>query len=139
MADNFYMCLVYNNFQRDAISHPTFFKNIFKARVFAFKHAKLHFFDNIYFLNKVRIFKFKYGQDSIVHDDHTIEFWDSYVEGYNCPEIDAISVIKNYYIRYFKRKMDAIYFLQYALKKAISNPKTELCKRRLLEEYNEMN
>jgi len=47
-------------------------------------------------------------------------------------------IIQKYYRNYLKRKMDAIIFLQYHLRKAIANPYTELCRKRLLREFYEM-
>ncbi len=46
--------------------------------------------------------------------------------------------IQKYFRMYLKRKMDAVIFLQYHLRKAIANPYTELCRKRLLREFYEM-
>ena len=49
-----------------------------------------------------------------------------------------INLIQKWYKLHFKRKMDSIIFLQCALRKAIANPSTKLCQKRLLREFNGM-
>ena len=50
----------------------------------------------------------------------------------------AKKIIMRYYRKYHKRKLDAVIFLQYHLRKAMANPYTELCRRRLLREFYEL-
>ena len=144
--DHFYMCLVYNNQQSQPISNPNNFKNIFEARVFACKHATLQWFDNKYFSNHVRIFKIPFGKDVksvakqrnavlLMYDRNrldTSDLWLTYVESRYNRKTFAVYIIKKFYKAHYKKKMDSIIFLQYALRKAISNPYTSLCKRRLI-------
>ena len=138
----FYMCLVYNTLQRLPISRPINFKNVFEARVFACNYAKLHWFDNKYFSNHVHIFKMPFGKNIIMYDDgglDTIELWLNYFETRHCRKSLAVSIIQKGYKEYYKKKMDSIIFLQYALRKAITNPYKPLCKRRLISEFNNLN
>jgi hypothetical protein len=132
------MCLVYSNQQRLPISRPNNFKNVFEARVFSCKHAKIHWFDNKYFVNHVRIFKIPFGKDVVMYDDgglDTIDLWLTYFETKYSRKILAVSVIQKMYRIHYKKRMDSIIFLQLALRKAIINPYTPLCKRRLINEF----
>jgi hypothetical protein len=53
-------------------------------------------------------------------------------------KIRCAEIIQRQFRAYLKRKLDAVVFLQYHLRKAIANPYTRLCRRRLLREFNEM-
>jgi len=53
-------------------------------------------------------------------------------------KIRCAEIIQKHFRYYLKRKIDAVVFLQYHLRKAIANPYTTLCRRRLLREFNEM-
>lgn len=144
--EHFYMCLVYSNQHRLPISNPNNFKNIFEARVFACKHATLQWFDNKYFSNYVRIFKIPFGKDVksvakqhnavlLMYDNcrlDTSDLWLSYVETRYNRKTFAVYIIQKFYKIHYKKKMDSIILLQYALRKAISNPYTPLCKRRFI-------
>ena len=117
------MCLIYNNQQSQPISRPNNFKNIFEARIFAYKHAKIIWFENKYFMNHICIFKIPVGKNVIM---------------YNRNGLDTIDLWSTYYETVYSRKILAIYIIQKALKKAISNPYTQLCKRRLINEFYRM-
>jgi hypothetical protein len=138
----FYMCLVYNNQQKVPISNPNNFKNIFEARVFACKHSTLRWFDNKYFSNHVRIFKIPFGEDVVMYDDntlYTINLWLTYSETRYNRKTLAVSIIQKFYKAHYKKKIKTIIFLQRALRKAISNPYTQLCERRLINEFYNLN
>jgi hypothetical protein len=50
----------------------------------------------------------------------------------------ATLLIQKKYRKYLAKKIKAVILLQRAIKKAILNPRTELCQKRLLREFNEM-
>ena len=52
--------------------------------------------------------------------------------------VRKIKLIQRFYRSRFKRKMDAVIFLQYHLRKAISCPYTQLCRKRLLREFRDL-
>jgi len=133
MDDPFYMCLVFNNYNRENISYPRFFQNIFAARIYAISHAKLHNVSGHLYINTARIYEIYYNEDFDLDNilNHHIEIYHSH------EHISAIRIQKHFK-RYFKRKMDAIILLQYRLKRAIANPRTKLCQKRLLREFHGM-
>ena len=133
MDDPFYMCLVFNNYNRENISYPRFFQSIFAARIYAISHAKLHNVEGHFYINHARIYEINYDEDfdfDNMLNDH-IEIYDSH-------EHNSAKRIQKYFKCYLKRKMDSIILLQYYLRKAIANPRTELCKKRLIREFNGM-
>ena len=133
MNDPFYMCLVFNNYNLENISYPRFYQNIFEARVYAISHAKLHNVQGHLYINHARIYEITYDEDFDFENmlNHHIETYDSH-------EVLAALIIQKKYKEYLKRKMDAIILLQYTLRKAIANPRTELCQKRLLREFDSM-
>jgi hypothetical protein len=50
----------------------------------------------------------------------------------------AIETIQARFRAYLKKRLDAVVFLQFALRKAIANPYTQLCRKRLMREFNEL-
>jgi hypothetical protein len=127
------MCLVFNNYNRENISYPRFFQNIFAARIYAISHAKLHNVMDHLYINTARIYEIYYN------DDFDLEnILNRHIEIYHSHEVLAAKCIQKHVKRYLKRKMDAIILLQYALKKAIANPRTKLCQKRLLREFDGM-
>ena len=133
MDDPFYMCLVFNNYNYENISYPRFYESLFAARIYATGHAKLHNVEGHFYINHARIYEIKYDEDfdfDNMLNDH--------IEIYHSHEHNSAKRIQKHFKRHLKRKMDAIILLQYSLKKAISNPRTELCQKRLLREFNSM-
>jgi hypothetical protein len=50
----------------------------------------------------------------------------------------AVENIQRRFRAYLKKLTDAVVFLQHALRKAIANPYTQLCRKRLMREFNEL-
>ena len=50
----------------------------------------------------------------------------------------AVEKIQAVYRARLKKRTDAVVFLQCALRKAIANPYTQLCRKRLMREFNEL-
>jgi hypothetical protein len=50
----------------------------------------------------------------------------------------AVETIQRRFRVYLKKRIDAVVFLQCALRKAIANPYTQLCRKRLMREFNEL-
>jgi hypothetical protein len=133
MTDSMFMCLVFNNYNYENISYPRFYESIFAARIYATGHAKLHNVQGHLYINEARIYEINYDVDfdfDNMLNDH--------IEIYHSREVLAAKRIQKKYKEYIKRKMNAIIFLQYTLKRAIANPRTKLCQKRLLREFNSM-
>ena len=131
MVDYFYMCLVFNNKSRTYISPPRFFQSIFAARIYSISHAKIHILNNELYINYACIYKVYYDDDFEIENNLHIEMYR------DRGTLSAI-LIQKQYRKHFKRRFKAIVYLQNALKRAITNPRTELCKKRLLREFNVM-
>jgi len=127
------MCLVFNNYNRENISYPRFFQSIYAARIYAISHAKLHYVDVLFYINDARIYEIYFNEDFDL--DSILNYP---IEIYHSREVLAAKRIQKHFKIYTKRKLDAIIFLQYSLKRAIANPRTELCKKRLLREFHGM-
>ena len=102
----------------------TYFTNIYDARVYAYRktHTKVYYIPG----NEFEI-------DSFVDINSSV-----YITTYYQQKINVVKVIEKYYKLHFKKRMDSIIFLQCALRKAIANPGTKLCQKRLLREFNGM-
>ena len=128
---SFYMCLVFNNKQYTYISPPRFFQNIYEARIYAITHAKIHKILDELYINIGCIYKIAFNEDFDIGN----EIFNGYFEMYRSRECSSVILIQKHFSIYFKRKMDAIILLQYRLKRAIANPRTKLCQKRLLREF----
>ena len=144
----FYMCVTLNSNPYDEypVCSRYFFSNIVEARQHAKKKATIVFlaFNREHYLYHneifVDIYKIPFGIDTYIGEDYdTIcrEFGDYYIDTYRDVKILAVKTIQKHYRIYFKKKMDSVLFLQYSLRKAIANPYTELCRRRLMREFSE--
>jgi len=103
----------------------TYFQNIYDARLYSYNktHVKVYYIPG----NEFEI-------DSFVD----IYNKSKYITTYYQKKINAVMIIEKWYKLHFKKRMDSIIFLQCALRKAIANPGTKLCQKRLLREFNEL-
>ena len=129
------MCLIFNTLQYSPISFARFFGTIYQARLYATTHAKIHRFDGNIFANYTRVYKVYYNED---FDIESYDYQNDYIEMYEDNRFVQLERIQYRYKQYHKRKMDAVILLQNCLKQAIANPRTELCKKRLIREFNGM-
>ena len=126
----------------------TFFSEIFfdiyKASIYAYKMS----YQSIPNTTKSNYFMVKYRTIICKHNKVPKYTFDEFIDK-NRPttiryavvkhvKISCAEIIQRQFRKYLKRKLDAAIFLQYHLRKAIANPYTELCRRRLLREFNEM-
>ena len=139
------MCLVVNIDEHSIDSSPVFFKTIYEARVYGYRHARRRLYMNVSYLDEeyvtlgVCIFKVPFGAevpcDDISMDSH---IWDYFVRTILDRETKAAKTIqRKYRLRYLK-KIDAAIFIQEYYRRAIGDPYTQLCKNRLMREFNEM-
>jgi hypothetical protein len=138
------MCLAVNDDEYNdfPIQSMNFFETIYEARISALDNTVTVISHNgVYSTVFVDIYRLPfgeniyYGEDYINLKDHFMEY---HVETKIHPKLRALQIIQREYKKYFKKKMDAILFLQYHLRKAIANPYTRLCRKRLLREFNSM-
>jgi len=144
--DHYYMCRVINTDEHEIYSSPVIFKNIYEATLYGYqkarrvrKHYVIGYDEDDWTTLAVCIFKVPFGvrlvTDNISMDS---DIWKYYVKTVVDRETRAAKIIqKKYHHRYIKR-IDSAILIQECYRKAIGNPYTLLCKRRLLREFNEM-
>ena len=145
MDKYYYMCIAFNEDNTFYIQ-PKFFKNIYEANVYASNKAisiPLHFFStNVYIDLSVGVFKIPYTFIADTEFEQYTELFKKYkmyhVSTKSSLECSSARIIQKYYKLRFKKRMDSIIFLQYSLRKAIANPRTKLCYKRLIREFNGM-
>ena len=141
--DHMYMCLVVNIDHHEIDSLPVFFKNIYEARIYAYQHAKRRTFNYLYHQSSITlgvcIFKIPFGVEVCCNDiSMDSDIWEYFVRTILDYETKAAKVIqRKYRLRYLK-KIDAAIFIQEYYRRAIGDPYTQLCKNRLMREFNEM-
>jgi hypothetical protein len=133
MTDHLFMCLIYREYHFTPISFPRFFLNIYYARVYAIKHAKIHVLPEYVYTNHCKIYRIQCDED---FDIDSVYF--NHHEHYENPQYISLVKIQIRYKLYFIRKIQAVIKIQRALKEAITNPRTRLCQKRLLREFNGM-
>ena len=120
------------------------FTDIYEASIYAYKiaHKRIpNITKSTYYMVKYRTIICKHNR----FPDYTFE---EFIDP-DRPTTTRYAIVKHVKIRcaeiiqrqfraYLKRKLDAVVFLQYHLRKAIANPYTRLCRKRLLREFNEM-
>ena len=148
--EHVFINLSYNS-ERDEFYNYSFHKTMYQARKFAIKEAKII---NIYKAESiwstdliyngllsvfVFIFKIPFGRN-IQLDDISIDsdIWDYYVDTVIDRETQAVKTIQKQFriwsgLRYYAASM-----IQYRFRQAIANPYTQLCKNRLIREFNEL-
>ena len=136
------MCMVFSNEQEKNISSPNFFKNIYSARIFAYKRAKRHIvnipalgYRNREVIIYVRIFKIPYSHDAFVEYSNSFVFWNNHIATIRDPKETAARIIQRMCRFHYKTKIRAVRLIQRNWRLIISNPYTLLCKKRLLREY----
>ena len=132
MTGHFYMCLVFREYHFTPISFPRFFLNIYHARVYAVKHAKIHILPEYVYTNYCKIYRIHCNED---FDIDSVYFNQMHEEIYENPKYISLVKIQIKYKLYFIRKIHAVIKIQRALKEAIANPRTKLCQKRLLREF----
>ena len=138
-----YMCLVVNIDHHEIDLGPVFFKTIYQARVFAYQHAKIRPFYYLYHESSITlgvcIFKIPFGVEVCCNDiSMDSDIWEYFVRTILDYETKAAKIIqRKYRLRYLK-KIDAAIFIQEYYRRAMGDPYTQLCKNRLMREFNEM-
>ena len=120
------------------------FTDIYEAAIYAYKVS----YQPIPNTTKLKYYMVKYRTTICKHNRFPEYTFDEFIDP-NRPTTIRYAVVKHVKIRcaeiiqkhfrnYLKRKLNAVIFLQYHLRKAIANPYTRLCRRRLLREFNSM-
>ena len=145
-----FMCVRINPFEPENHGCPSFYKNIFDANRYAFDHAKTWIANipEVGIFNKritfcVCIFEIPFGTDiplfNISFPNMDDEIWDYLVKIIWDRETSSAKLIQMFYRRHFERRKEATKIIQKWYRDAITNPYTELCRKRLFREFNEMN
>ena len=122
------------------------FDDIYSALIYAYKNSFIKFKSNV--PNKNQFYP-GYQYRSIVNKFTTIYYdggfpYQNKVEEVNFPivvyhdKIRKAIFIQREFRKHLKRRLEAATVIQRHLRKSIANPYTELCRRRLLREFNEM-
>ena len=145
MNQYFYMVVSLNTYPGDdyPIIGTYFFNSIYEARVCAYAETGCPFFLDTYYEVYSNIYKIPYGQDitfgagdgwiNLKYDYH-----EYLVEKIRYKKVIAAETIQKYYRLHLLKKTRAVKILQRRIREAIANPYTELCRKRLLREFNEM-
>jgi len=146
-----YMCMQFDkNRQRDSLGNPAFFPNYKSAKQFAIKNARIiepMWLESIQMSIKKMVFYYKifelpYGQHVIIDDDDPnyghYELYQSHIETVYDPVTTAAMLIQKCWRVVYHRRFVAAVIIKRELRKAIANPYTEICKRRLLREFREI-
>ena len=150
--DNVYLCLKFDkNGKRDSISTPIFWPTYTSAKNFAVTNAKiirdwtspyLPDFPPKTFVFYYKIFELPYGIHVVIDDTDAeyghYEMYQNHIETVYDPETTAAMIIQKHWRMVYNRRFVAAVIIKRELRKAIANPYTELCKRRLLREFSEM-
>jgi len=144
-----YMCLEFDKTRgRDSIGNPVFWPTYTSAKKYALKYARIFEWSSQFtpdipprtHIMYVKIFELPFGTHVVIDDsDHTYahyEMYQNHLETVYDPATTAAMIIqKRWRVIYNKRFVSAV-IIKRELRKAIANPYTELCKRRLLREFN---
>jgi len=147
-----FMCLKFDkNGKRDSVSHPLFFLSYNSAKKFAHSHAKiienwtspyLPDFPPQTFVFYYKIFQLPCGEHVVIDDSDPdyghYEMYENHVESVYDPRTTAAMLIQKYWRVVYHKRFVAAVIIKRELRKAISNPYTELCKRRLMREFYEL-
>ena len=143
------MCVSINPYEPENHGCPILFPSILEASRYASENAKTSVLNvpMIGIHNKrvtmcVCIFKIPfgryipiYGADFSSMDD---EIWDFHEKTVWDKETRAARLIQEFYRERFELKKSSAILIQQRYREAIANPYTQLCRNRLLHEFNEM-
>ena len=142
------MCLDFDKTRgRDSISNPVFFPNYTGAKNYALKTARIFEFGTQWtprrtYIAYVKIFELPFGMHVVIDDsDHDYghyEMYQNHLETVYDPQTTAAMLIQKRWREIYNRRFVAAVIIKRELRKAIANPYTQLCKRRLVREFNEM-
>ena len=150
-----YICMTYekNNPENRATSSPVFWSTYCMAKNYAVKTATfIHSFihssytpdipprNRVFF---VKIFEIPYGENIAVNDWDTedienLELYQYHIEDVYDSQTIAAFIIQKWWRKIYNKRLLAATIIKKRLRKAIANPYTELCRRRLLREFSEM-
>jgi hypothetical protein len=149
-----YICMTYekNNSENRATSSPIFWPTYCMAKRHANKTATIiHDFWSPYtpdipLRNRVffvKIFEIPFGENIAVNDWDTedlenLELYQYHVEDVYDSQTTAVFIIQKWWRKIYNKRLLAATIIKKRLCKAIANPYTELCRRRLLREFSEM-
>ena len=136
----FYWCILYEDFSLDT-EGAFLFACPYDALIYAYKTLCRAYNPEVSIYKIPRTLNMANANFQFEHFD--VDFEDYRFRIYINNHVDkerygAKRIIMRHYRKYHKRKLDAVIFLQYHLRKAIANPYTELCRRRLLREFNDI-
>jgi hypothetical protein len=136
----FYMCLVYNSATHLQVKLPIFFNCYYLAYKFAIKEVKvINNFTTIFIpytcILNVKIFKIPFNKHIHLICD---QIYNQHIQTIYDPLTNAVLYIQKRWRIIYNRRLRAAIIIKKNLRKAIANPYTKLCQKRLLHEFNNM-
>ena len=138
----FYMCLVYNSTTHSQVRLPIFFNCYYLAYKFAIKEARIittygNNFTSIFIpytcILNVKIFKIPFNKHIHLICD---QIYNQHIQTIYDPLTNAVLYIQKRWRIIYNRRLRAAIIIKKNLRKAIANPYTKLCQKRLLHEFN---
>ena len=140
-----YICYRYDSTQGTVpLSCTTFFQRYNQAKKYALKEAKIieNFRSSFRpeipprtFIFYIKIFKIPFGEQL---DIHHYELYQQCIETVYDPKTTAAMIIQKIWKSIYNRRFVASVIIKKHVRKAISNPYTQLCKNRLIREFNQL-
>ena len=125
------MCCAYDHyFDIYASVYPTFKKTYQGAIHFARKQCLNNF-------HRVHIFLIPFDEEACIDDSDHCVMENRIITVYE-PLTAAAMVIQKWWKCIYQKRVDAANIIKEAVREAIANPNTQLCRNRLLREFNGM-
>ena len=146
-----FMCVRYDLLRDDSpVGNPIFFQTKIKATIYAKKQAQILESRWSSVMMKMmprcefylRIFEIPFETEVVVTHDvgyENYELYDQCIDTVYGPHTTAAMIIQKRWRRIYNTRFASAAIIKKHLKRAISNPYTQLCRKRLLREFNEMN
>jgi len=133
------MCLRYksgNVYTRDL---PIFFYYYKQALKYAYKNAVIKSRGNLnpFIYYNVKIFKipFKYH---VCLNAYDANFYENHIKTVYDPKTTKVMLIQKRWRLIYQKRVDSANIIKDAVREAIANPNTQLCKNRLFHEFHNM-
>lgn len=138
-----FMCLIYKQGRKLAISLPRFFINWNNALNYALNEAKLitiqphwsPFENGIKEIGiSVKIFKIPFNTDVCVNDYGG----ENYIKTVYDPKTTKVMLIQKQWRKIYNTRWVSAWIIKHHIRRAMANPNTQLCKNRLHHEFYDM-
>ena len=144
----FYMCSVHNRETNQRVRFPTFFNCYDLAIQFGMKEANIIttygdnftsiFTPKMTILN-VQIFKIPFNQFACLDPEINYKYYmKNHITTVHDPLTTAILLVQKCWRKIYNRRFVAAVIIKRNIRRSIANPSTQLCRNRLMREFNEI-